>query len=187
MPGIAYNLNYTSAGLADLKDYLLSKELFWPLTLIPSLGKPSKPKLTPGNLLLSFAYLNAYRQGMKLDAKQESELLKFERKFEAQRRKWAVAWEAKVTHEFNSRFRQWGLFFSEVADAPNVHAPYYATEVRLRVLLELLQDELTQKPDADLSIIDGGLRQYFSPGDFIWDEDVAIGFPRDKYCNDRHR
>jgi hypothetical protein len=181
MPGIAYDLNYASTGLNDLKDYLLSRDLFWPLNLDPALGTPASPKLTPGNLLFSFARLNAYRMGGKLDARQESELLKLEREFEAQRRKWAVAWEKKVAHEFDSRFRQWGHYLSEAADNTSAQAPYYATEVRLRVLLELLQDELAQKPEADLSTLDGGLRPYFTPGDFLWDEDLAIGFPREKY------
>jgi len=181
MSGIAYELDYASAGLDVLKDYLLSKELFWPMNLDPSLGRPTSPKLTPGNLLLSFAYLNAYRLGAKLDTRQGNEILKLEREFEALRSKWAVAWEKKVAHEFNSRFRQWGHYLNEVADNASAHAPYYKTEVRLRVILELLRDALVQKPEADLSVLDNGLRSYFTPGDFIWDEDLSLGFPRDKH------
>lgn len=181
MTSIAYDLNYLAAGLGELKNYLLAKELFWPLNLAPSHGKPTSPKLTPGNLLLSFARMNAYHGGMKLNARQENELFKLEKEFETQRRKWAVAWGKKVDHEFNSRFRQWGLYLNEVVRDANAHAPYYGTEVRLRVLLELLQDELEQKPEADLTVLDGGLRPYFTPGDFIWDEDLAVGFPGEKY------
>jgi hypothetical protein len=181
MTGILYDLNYLATGLGELKNYLLAKELFWPLNLPPSFGKSASPKLTPGNLLLSFTRLNAYSRGNKLDTRQENDLLKLERDFKAQCRKWAVAWEKKVDHEFNSRFRQWGLYLNEVVRDANAHAPYYGTEVRLRVLLELLQDELGQKPEADLTILDGGLRPYFTPGDFIWDEDLAIGFPEEKY------
>jgi hypothetical protein len=181
MSGIAYDLNYASAGLDVLKDYLLSKELFWPLSLDPSLGRPTSPKLTPGNLLLSFAYLNAYRLGARLDARQDSDLLKLEKEFEALRSKWGVAWEKKVAYEFNSRFRQWALYIGEVAEDASAHAPYYTTEVRLRVLLELLQDEMAQKPEADLSVLDSSLRVYFTSGGFIWDEDLSLGFPRDKY------
>jgi hypothetical protein len=181
MSGIAYDLNYASAGLNDLKDYLLSKELFWPLGLDPSLGRSTSPRLTPGNLLFSFARLNAYRLGEKLDTRQGNELLKLEREFEALRSKWAVAWEKKVAHEFNSRFRQWGLYLTEVGDDTGAHAPYYRTEVRLRAFLELLRDALVQKPEVDLSVLDSSLRSYFTPGDFIWDEDLAVGFPREKY------
>jgi hypothetical protein len=181
MTGIVYDLNYLATGLGELKNYLLAKELFWPLNLPPSFAKPASPKLTPGNLLLSSARLNAYNRGKKLNARQESDLLKLERDFKAQCRKLAVAWGKKVDHEFNSRFRQWGHYLNEVVRDANAHAPYYATEVRLRVLLELLQDELDQKPEADLTILDGGLRPYFTPGDFIWDEDLAIGFPEEKY------
>jgi hypothetical protein len=181
MTDAAYELNYASNGLDVLKDYLFTKGLYWTLNLDPALGKPASPKLTPGNLLLSFARLNAYRLGGKMDRGQESELLKLERDFEAQRSKWAVAWEKKAAHAFDSRLRQWGYYLKEVDDNPEAQAPYYKSEVRLRVLLELLQDELKEKPEADLSILDGGLRPYFSPGDFIWDEDLAVGFPQEKY------
>jgi hypothetical protein len=181
MPGIPYDLNYAAAGLSELKAYLLSKELFWPLSLKPSTGKPSVPKLTPGNLLLSFARLEGYRQGKKMDAGQENELLQLERDFDVLRSKWAVAWEKKVRRAFTSRLRQWGLYLNEIASDANTHAPYFATEVRLRVLLELLQEELEDDIETDLTVLDGGLRAYFTPGDFIWDTDLAEGFPQEKY------
>jgi hypothetical protein len=181
MPGISHDLKYAAASLSELKTYLLSKELFWPLRLKPTPGKPSAAKLTPGNLLLSFARLNAYRHSKKIDPRQKSELLKLERDFDALRGKWAVAWEKKVTHEFTSRLRQWQLYLNEVARDANTHAPYYPAEVRLRVLLELLQDNLREAPEGDLSTLDEELRSQFTPGDFIWDADLAGGFPQDKY------
>jgi hypothetical protein len=181
MPDISYDLNYVAAGLGELKTYLLSKELFWPLRLKPAPGKPSTGKLTPGNLLLSFACLNATRQAKIMNPGQESELLKLEREFDTLRSKWAVAWEKKVTHEFTSRLRQWQLYLNEVTRDANTHAPYYTTEVRLRVILELLRDYLAETPETDLSALDDELRSHFTPGDFIWNVDLDDGFPREKF------
>ncbi len=181
MPDIPYDLNYIASSLGELKTYLLSKELFWPLRLKPSPGKPSTAKLTPGNLLLSFAILNSTRQARKMDAKQENELSKLERDFDTLKSKWAVAWDKKVTHEFTSRLRQWRLYLNEVERDTKAHAPYYTTEVRLRVILELLRDYLAETPEADLSTLDDELRSHFTPGDFIWDTNLADGFPQEKY------
>jgi hypothetical protein len=181
MPDISYDLHYVTLSLGELKPYLLSKELFWPLRLNPIHGKPSSVKLTPGNLLLSFARLNALHHSKKMSTKQESELLKLKRDFDVLKSKWAVAWEKKVTHEFTSRLRQWRLYLNEVERDAKAHAPYYATEVRLRVLLELLRDDLAEVPETDLSSLDDELRSHFIPGDFIWDADLAPGFPQEKY------
>ena len=181
MPDISYDLNYVAVSLIELKTYLLSKELFWPLRLKPSPGKPSVAKLTPGNLLLSFARMNATRQAKTLDPRQESELQKLEGEFDTIRSKWAVAWEKKATHEFTSRLRQWRLYLNEVEHDMKTNAPYYATEVRLRVILELLRDYLTEIPQTDLSALDDELRSHFTPSDFIWDADLAGGFSRERY------
>jgi len=115
MPDISHDLNYVAAGLSELKTYLLSKELFWPLRLKPTPGKPSSAKLTPGNLLLSFTRLGALHHSKKMSTKQESELLKLKRDFDVLKTKWAVAWEKKVTQEFTSRLRQWRLYLNELA------------------------------------------------------------------------
>lgn len=181
MPDISHDLNYVAVSLSELKTYLLSKELFWPLRLKPAPGKPSVAKLTPGNLLLSFARLDALHHSKKMSSKQESELLKLKRDFNVLKTKWTVAWENKATQEFTSRLRQWRLYLNEVAHDVNTHAPYFATEVRLRVLLELLRDDLAEVPETDLSTLDDELRSHFTPGDFIWDADFATGFPQEKY------
>jgi len=181
MPDISYDLNYVAVSLGELKTYLLSKELFWPLRLKPAPGKPSVAKLTPGNLLFSFACLDATRQAKTLAPRRESELQKLEGEFNTLRKKWAVAWEKKATSEFTSRLRQWRLYLNEVERDTKTHAPYYPTEVRLRVLLELLQDNLIDTPETDLTALDDDLRSHFTPGDFIWDADLSGGFSQEKY------
>ena len=181
MPSIDYDIRYVTASLNELKGYLLSKELFWPLSIISTPGKPTYPKLTPGNLLLALARLKAFDKGDFLDAAQNSEFTRLEMEFDTLKRKWAAAWEEKVSREFTSRLRQWGHYLNEVTANPDSHAPYYRNEVRLRVLLELLLEELREDEHLELTALDTFLHARFNDGDFIWDEDLAEGFPKEKY------
>ena len=181
MPGIDHNLKYVTANLSELKDYLLSKELFWPLNLSSAPGNPPYPKLTPGNLLLSLARLKAFDEGEIMDAAQNSELTRLEMEFDTLKRKWAVAWEKKVDIEFTSRLRQWGHYLKEVAGNSDNHTPYYRNEVRLRVLLELLLDELGEDSHPELTALDTVLRAKLKGGEFFWDEELAGGFSKEEY------
>jgi len=181
MPNPHFDLKYATAGLAALKDYLLTKELFWPISLSAVGQGPISPKLTAGNLLLTFARLNAYGKSRTLDAVQQSEFTRLEREFDALKRKWQVAWEEKANREFTSRLRQWSHYLNEFTLNPDAQAPYFRSEVRLRVLLELLKDNLGEVPREGLSALDKSLRATFTEGDFIWDEVLADGFPLDKY------
>ena len=113
---------YLNYALDELEDYLLSGELFWPVTIRPSSGG-SFLKLTVGNLLS--------------DIKKDYE-------------------------------RQ---------------APYYQHEVRLRVLLELLQPHADPE-DIDgyeLAPMDAFLRGMLKRGEFLWDIALKPGFPVDEY------
>jgi hypothetical protein len=181
MPNPHNDLKYAAAGLTALEDYLLTKELFWPISLSAAGHGDIFPKLTAGNLLLTFARLQAYAISKTLDSVQQNEFTRLETKFCALKRKWQVAWEKKVSREFTSRLRQWSHYLNEFSQNPDAQAPYYRSEVRLRVLLELLKDDVGGVPQKDLSALDESLRAQFIEGDFIWDEGLADGFPQDEY------
>jgi len=98
--------------------------------------------------------------------------------------KWRVAWEAKAVREFLSRLRQWGNYLNEVQRDPQEHAVYYRYEVRVRVIAELLRDQIGdyEGKDSDLTKkLDQRLRAQFMPGDFIWTEGLKGGFPKDGF------
>ncbi len=177
MSGIDYDLKYVAASLSELNNYLLSKELFWLLNLSSAPGETPYPKLTSGNLLLSFARLKAY----KMAALQNTEFTRLEMDLDVLKNKWRVAWEKKVNREFTSRLRQWGEYLNELARDQTANAVYYRNEVRLRVLLELLLDELGEDSHPELTTLDVSLRANSIGGDFIWDEELAGGFPKKKY------
>jgi len=160
---------YLEAGVSELEDYLLSNELFWPVTTRGF----DLPRLTIGGLLLAKARLKA--RGAQIEA-----LLS---QLEAVRSKWRVAWETKAGRGFQSRFNLWSNYLSDYRHNPEGHADAYPHEARYRAMMKLLLAELPAPPAelAGLSQLDSLLRANFIPGDFIWGADLQSGFPEDEY------
>ncbi|MCW5876937.1 MAG: hypothetical protein KIS85_08665 [Anaerolineales bacterium] len=154
-------LRFLQDGLAELKDYLLSGELFW------NIG--GNQQLTVGNLLLAEAFLRGADQLPAEDAKQLAALQK----------EWRSAWDKKANREFTSRLRQWTHYLRELGDRPPQHADYYPSEVRLRALLELLAQ--TAEHREQLAAADSVLRSLTAASDFVWGQAAAASFPSNKY------
>ncbi len=149
-------------GLGQLKDYLLSNEIFW------NVG--SGQQLTLGNLLLAKEFLEGVGELPAADAKQLAALKK----------EWRSAWEKKVEKEFASRLRQWTNFLSELGEQRGPRTAYYATEARLRALLELLAGEAPGLR-GQLAAADSQLKALTESGGFIWGEEAKLAFPNSKY------
>ena len=160
---------YLEAGIPELENYLLSDELFWPITA----RGYDLPRLTIGGLLLAKTRLEA--RGERTEA-----LLT---RLDAFRSKWQVAWETKAGREFQSRFGLWGNYLTDYRQNPEGHADAYPHEVRNRAMLQLLKPELPEElPELEaLSPLDSVVRTSLSPGDFIWDPALQSGFPREEY------
>lgn len=160
---------YLEAGIPELQDYLLSDELYWPITA----RGYDMPRLTIGSLLLSKVRLAA--RGERIEALQA--------RLDAVRSKWRVAWETKADREFKSRFGLWNNYLTDYRQNPESHADAYSHEVRYRAMLQLLLGELSSPPPEQeaLSQLDSVLRTGLSPGEFIWEAGLQPGFPRDEY------
>jgi hypothetical protein len=156
------NKRFLHDAIPQLKDYLLSNDIFW------SLG--SDPQMTLGNLLLAEKSLKSSGQLPAEDAKQIAE----------HKKEWRTAWEKKAEKEFNSRLRQWGQYLAELGEHPSRHAAHYKSDVRLRVLLELLAGEVAGLGD-HLTNLDGLLKKHTVSGDFVWDADLESEFSKGKY------
>lgn len=165
------DLAFFEAGIAELHDYLLSDILYWKLS---GRQRAELPMLTIGGLLLARKRLQA-APSPTLDA------LDFE--MQAQRLKWQAAWERKIRHEVRARTELWHNFLSEYRHAPDQHAASYPQEVRWRVMMHLLLEELNDLPaEAEVLIeLDRILRLSFIPNRFIWDPDLLPFFERDLY------
>jgi hypothetical protein len=180
MSSLDYELGYIQAGLDLLERYLLSDEVFWPLTASPPEGGVEYPRLTLDGLLLANARMISFP--MSSDQKGVVEKLSWE--LERFRLKWRTAWEKKAGECYRVRVRMWRDFLNEYQDNPEDNASRYRYEVRFRVMLELIKKELAQQTTAEaglLDTLDRYLKGVFVPGEFIWEREIRGGFAPEVY------
>lgn len=160
---------YLEAGISELQDYLLSDELYWPVTA----RGYDLPRLTIGGLLLARKRLEARGERIETLVAQ----------WNAVRSKWRVAWETKAGREVQSRFGLWNNYLKDYRQNPEGHADSYRHEVSYRAMLQLLLAELpSPAPESEaLAQLDSLLRVNFLPGDFVWENGLQSGFPREVY------
>ncbi len=173
-------LIYLRAALGLLENYLLAKDLYWPIGVNSPAGSAPYPQLTIGNLLLSLRKLPAY----SLNADQQAEVARIEQQLYNMQSKWRVAWEEKSAREFSARLKLWRDFLEEYRSSPENHFDRYRYEVSRRVLLQLLSSQSSQLPPAEvelLSGLDSLLRARFLPADFIWEAELTKSFPQQTY------
>jgi len=178
MPTPQYDLRYWQAALDALVTYLQSPELFWKLDVAPPLGEPAYPPLTVGNLLLARQRLQRPLPPA-LDAQRQT----LEHRFQNLVREWRASWQRKAAKELEMRARLWAQYIEECVQS-RAESSFYATEVRNRVLADLLQVEGGAHLPAAADLLahaDQRLRARFEPGTFVWDEDLRPAFPRERF------
>jgi len=160
---------FLEAGIPELEDYLLSNELYWPV----SARGLHVPRLTIGSLYLAEMRLKAVGAHTPV----------YMERIEATRSRRRVAWENKANREFHSRSRLWQSYITEYRQAPEQNADAYPQEVRLRVILNLLLAEFYTPPaeQETVSRLDEVVRLNFVPGNFVWDTSLQTGFPCEEY------
>lgn len=180
MPSYEYDIRYLEAGLDLLDEYLLSKEIYWPIGVAAPPGEPDLPRLTLGGLLLSLARARA----ASVSPAQQGQVYKLEARMNEIITKWRVAWEQKASQEFRARLNLWRDFLEEYRQNREGNADRYAYEVQRRVMLTLLNEWPLEVPSAELDLLaslDQMLKAVWVPGDFIWDPILAPSFPAEHY------
>jgi len=180
MKSFEYDLGYIQAGLEVVESFLLSDEVFWPLSGNPPEGAADYPRLTLGGLLLAHERLAAYPMTYPQKAQFQRVILDMEHV----RSKWRVAWETKAGHSFSVRLRMWRDFIEDYQNSPQDNADRYVYEVRRRVMLKLLKSEGGGLQDNEvdlLSGLDGYLKSVLEMDEFIWEARIQTGFPKDVY------
>ena len=169
MAAVEKDRAYVEAGIPELGAYLLSDELYWPITA----RGYHLPRLTIGGILLAKTRLEA--RGERIASLVAG--------LEALRSKWRVAWETKAGREVQARMRLWGEYLSDYRQDPEGHADAYPHEVRYRVMLHLLLAELPAPPPEreELIHLDSLLHVNLMPGDFVWETELESGFPNEVY------
>jgi len=142
-------------------------------------------KLTVGGLLMRMHRLSAISS--TLSPKQQDTLNKARQQLDDVRRDWTVAYEGKLTREYQSRISAFNQFLNEYPDNPRSVAENYPSNAEKRAILESLADEaaslniLTADMKNALGATDNKLRRYTQPSSFIWDERLRPAYPEDKY------
>jgi len=175
MPSVIYDLEYITAGSESLETFLVTKPLFWPIHRSAPVGEPTFPRLSLGGLLLSIARLES--RNLPFPESHQFNVLKME--LNTIRTSRINAWERKVKREFQSRLRQWQQFLNELIQDPETFIVHYVSEVRIRVLLDLLGMDTRSCYDNgsdQVDQLDLLLRSVFQEGKFIWEVEICTGF-----------
>jgi len=177
------------AGASELQDYLLSDELFWPVHAIPHAAETHELRLTNGNLLLSMARLGV----VELSPQDRQRYKEFAAACEQTRTRWCANWQMKSQKEFQSRFRTWRNFLSELisslvrrSSSPDETANWqqqYVSQVRLRVILQLLVEDTPNLEGKEMLFadLDGRMQSLMVRGQFLWEEVYRQRFPEQNY------
>ncbi len=165
----AQDRSFFEAGIPELRDYLLSEQLYWKLSSSASL-----PMLTVGGLLLA---------RKRLESAGPRDLEALDAEMHRLHAGWPAAWERKIRHELRARTGLWHTFLADYRHSPEEHAGEYPRQVSWRVMIHLLLQELEAlPPEAEaLTELDRILRFSFIPGGFVWDASLQPLFPRDPY------
>ncbi len=157
MPTQEEDKKYLQNALPELKNYLLSEMLYYPLL-------NNLPRLTLGGVLLAQRRLGAYPDPQ----------------LETVKKAWRAAWTKKAARELNARLTLWRNYLSDYRQDAKGQAVNYPQEVRWRVMIALLLQEI-ESPPSELSALDEFLRANLIQCDFIWDKPLQARFPEDEF------
>jgi hypothetical protein len=160
-----------------LSDYLLSSKLYWPFST--SAG-PEQVSLTPGTLLLSTRRIQALSGG-KVDAADLSSAMK---KIEDTIKQWRANWIKKCEAEVPSRLNLWQNYLKDLVEDRYSSRNDFSHEVRHRVILALLEDDLGKLIPAEVKreeSVDQLLHSLSGVGDFVWEAELKNAFPKNQF------
>jgi hypothetical protein len=180
MQPVAQDLKFVESTCQGLNDYLLSDSLYWPIDDQPASGGISASRTTLGLLYLIIEHV----RGKTLSEEQAERLASAQGEIERVHRKWKVAWEKKVAGEFKTRLRAWHNFLTEVRSDGKELRARYKTEVRNRVILQLLLLDLASDETSLVLAMyntDEWLKSELDDDGFIWDAELQTVFPEEKF------
>jgi len=186
------DLKIASLTAGDLKAYLLSDRLYWPLSQTGPMNYPF-PMGTLGGLFFRLRRLEFCEE--HLSASQKQQFAAIRARVHEKLGEWPVQAEEKAIREIGARLQTWATYLEDLADQSHRHASEYAAQAEGRVIINLLlkfAERATRGQDfgEQLDRLDRQLRERVIESTFIWDELLTTAFPRDPfwwlYVSPRH-
>lgn len=173
--------SFAKAALPELERFLLAPGIYWELSPAPMVRHSAGlDRLSLGSFLLSLARLRAFSSVNPARA----QLDRLVSEVENIRGQWRANWSRKAAQEFPERLHLWVNFLDDAAgDALDLQRSY-PRQVSGRVILDLLAGEIIPPLPtsfARLERLDQQLRDLTQPGVFVWEPELAGGFPESKY------
>lgn len=177
------NLNLLSLQINEFESYLLSRELYWPLSFRAPAGERPYRRLTTGNLLLNVNEISANLD--VLSPTQQVDFYDLMASWDMLRRQWLSALQEKAAAELESRINLWEAYITDLREQ-KTDGIHFSVEVRNRVICELIPEQLGNLPvstdhKTKLKKMDGYLGRLFKTGPFLWHEDLESMYPADPY------
>lgn len=177
------DLTFAEVIAEQIDEYVHVEVLYFP---VGSIRGMQMPQVTVGNWLETEWRLNALRvqDSVRIDealAKARNEVWRV-------RNRAGELYINKARREFKSRLDTWEFVLRDDDDVKRSTKPInvsaaYASQVHMRLKLELLQGDVSQLAGqlARLRMADGLLRTRFTPGAFVWEPELAHAAPADKW------
>lgn len=173
------DLEYLDAGLNEARQFLLSDQVFWPLTS----DRGHRSTLSLGQLLLVLDRVEALTpKAAEVSANTIEHLRSTFTRLQHER---PANLEKKALAEWRQRLNLWRAYLSDLLSAESA-AGAYAVEVRQRVLLTrllslVLDTSEQERMRGQLKDQDSRLRRRFQDGPFIWDPALLDAYPPGEY------
>ena len=173
------------AAMADeMEDYLKSTELYWEPNRRRA-GGTGLPKLTFGGFFLAMRRLGTLRE--HLDLNQTETLQRAQNELDLQRSQWSRRYQDKITRDLRSRLNTWAWYLDDIRKQAEPAIAHYPRQVETRVKADLLLKEVqdagldTEETQMEQAALDQRLGTVFSVGEFCWLEELAPGFPPERF------
>ncbi len=177
MPSAEQDIRYLQGVVDELAPFLLSKELYWPIS---GPVAPNSSRLSLGSLLLTLERAEAWEKTLK----QQDIIDRLFSQIRDVHDRWKTHWVQKAAREFPARLSLWKNYLDDYQEDPRRFFHEYAQRVEWRVILELLEkasDEISPDSMMTLRMTDLQLRKALGPAPFVWEKDLAHQFPRDPF------
>jgi hypothetical protein len=173
----AKDLTLVKAALLELGEFLLTDQIYWPLSapVFDPFGY-SQGRYSLGLVLLALDH-GVKRSSTDVETALWEDISGQVWEF---RSRYRTAWQNKTVREFRSRLRSWHDVLDELLQDRIPSNAVYRSNVRSRVILQFLGGELQQRSSdfQNLADLDQWHQGYWLPGDFIWDESLMQVYPQ---------